>query len=50
MDEGYNTMVLDLYFVIMKKNLLFPLSKWLSLVVAAPPYCTSFVPLVFLYP
>jgi hypothetical protein len=37
MDGGYNTMVLDLYFVIMEKNHFFHSPNG-CLVAAAPPY------------
>jgi hypothetical protein len=50
MDEGYNTMVLDIYFYLLKNYSFFPLLKWLSLVPAAPPYYVLFSTLAFIYP
>jgi hypothetical protein len=44
MDEGYNAMVFDLYFGIIKKTL-FPTSRWLSLVAAALHIVFSLLPL-----
>jgi hypothetical protein len=48
MDEGYNTMVLDLHFDLMEKLTFFPPFKWLSLV-HAPPYYVLFAPLAIIY-
>jgi hypothetical protein len=49
MDEGYNIIVLDLDFELMKK-LIFSTPQMAKFGAAARPYCVLFAPLSFVYP